>query len=41
MFNFNDTFDNQASIDDNYVGYAGEAGNDILIIKSIIGIIIN
>ena len=41
MFNFNDTFENQTSIEDNYVGYAGEAGNVILIIISIIGIIIN
>ena len=41
MFNFNDTFGNQSSIEDNYVGYAGEAGNVILIIISIIGIIIN
>ena len=41
MFNFNDTFENQSSIEDNFVGYAGEAGNVILIIISIIGIIIN
>ena len=41
MFNFNDSFGNQSSIEDNYVGYAGEAGNVILIIISIIGIIIN
>ena len=41
MLNFGDSFGSQNSSDTQYVGYAGEGGNIVMIIISILGIIIN